>query len=85
MDPCVVAPRHRVSSLVVRPSGDGFFVFQVLEYRFKGWVNKMLVPYFFFFATACLVSLYSVVIKVKVRVHPMMTLGGRVVLGRGKG
>jgi hypothetical protein len=84
MDPCVVAPRHRVSSLVVRPSGDGFFVFQVLEYRFKGWVNQMLVPYFFFFATACLVSLYSVVIKVKVRA-PMMTLGGRVVLGRGKG
>ena len=70
MDPCVVAPRHRVSSLVVRPSGDGFFVFQVLEYRFKPWVNKMLVPYFFFFITACLVSLYSVVIKVKVSGDP---------------
>ena len=83
MDPCIVTPCHGVSQGALA-SGDGFFVFQVLEYRFKGWVNQMLVPYFFFFATACLVSLYSVVIKVKVRA-PMMTLGGRVVLGRGKG
>ena len=49
-------------------AGDGFFVFQVLAYKHKAWVGKLLVPYFFFFATACLVSLYSMVIKSSVSV-----------------
>jgi hypothetical protein len=64
--------------MVALASGDGFFVFQVLEYRFKDWVNKMLVPYFFFFATACLVSVYSVVIKAKVRVYQVIKRRGAV-------
>ena len=78
MDPCTVTPCHGVSSVVALASGDGFFVFQVLEYRFKDWVNKMLVPYFFFFATACLVSVYSVVIKAKVRVYQVIERRGAV-------
>ena len=64
--------------MVALASGDGFFVFQVLQYRFKDWVNQMLVPYFFFFTTACLVSVYSVVIKAKVRVHQVVKRGGGV-------
>lgn len=47
-------------------AGDGFFVLQVMQYRLKSWVGKMLVPYFFFFVTSCLVTLYSIVVKVKV-------------------
>ena len=54
--------------------GDGFFVFQVLRYRFKGWVNQILVPYFFFFATSCVVALYSIGVKVKVGVHRQLRM-----------
>ncbi len=50
-------------------AGDGFFVLQVLEYRFKGWIGKMLVPCLFFFGISCLVSLYSIVVKLQARMR----------------
>ncbi len=79
--PLAISPlsMHPFDALSMHPfaalcAGDGFFVFQVLRYRFKGWVNQILVPYFFFFATSCLVSLYSIGVKVKVGVHRQLRM-----------
>ena len=46
-------------------AGDGFFFATLLKYKSKEWVSRLFIPYSVCFATACIVSLFAVAVKIR--------------------
>ena len=53
-------------SIIADLAGDGFFFSIVQQNRKKEWVRRLFVPYIVFFALSCLVSSFSMIVKMQI-------------------
>ena len=53
-------------SIIADLAGDGFFFSIVQLNRKKEWVRRLFVPYIVFFALSCLVSSFSMIVKMQI-------------------
>ena len=53
-------------SIIADLAGDGFFFSIVQQNRKKEWVRRLFVPYIVFFALSCLVSGFSMIVKMQI-------------------
>jgi hypothetical protein len=56
-------------------AGDAFFFHTVYQFKYKGWVSAMLVPYTVLFAAACCVSLSTCLVKFRLFVYKWRSRG----------
>jgi hypothetical protein len=58
--------RMLLVSIIADLAGDGFFFSIVQQNRKKEWVRRLFVPYIVFFALSCLVSGFSMIVKMQI-------------------